>query len=158
MPFKVWSIGEEVFAADFNPYVQQQVVARFASAAARTSAITSPVLNQLTELDNRPGIVQYWTGSAWADIGGATFVQSGGQSITLNTFGQATITFPVSFGGGPLSFLAQVPYVSPTLIHVVGVQGTLSATACNVQATNAAGTPLGAVTIGVWWMATGPRP
>jgi hypothetical protein len=68
MPFKTWSIGEEVLASEFNPYVQQQVVARFASAAARTAAITSPVLNQVTMRDDRPGALERWTGSAWADI------------------------------------------------------------------------------------------
>jgi len=71
VPFKVWSIGEEVLAADFNSYVQSQVVSRFATAAARTAAITSPVLNQLTTLDNRPGITDFWNGSAWQAIGGA---------------------------------------------------------------------------------------
>lgn len=70
MPFKVWSVGEEVLASDFNPYLQQQVVARFATAAARTAAITSPVLNQLTIRDDLPGVVEYWTGAAWAIASG----------------------------------------------------------------------------------------
>jgi hypothetical protein len=68
MPFKVWSIGEEVLAADFNNYVQSQVVSRFASAAARTAAITAPTLNQLTMRDDRPGFIDRWSGTAWADL------------------------------------------------------------------------------------------
>jgi len=72
MPFKTWSVGEEVLASDFNPYLQQQVVARFASAAARSAAITSPVLNQVTSLDTVPGGVDYWNGSAWVPLVGAT--------------------------------------------------------------------------------------
>jgi hypothetical protein len=42
VPSKIWVVGEEVLAADFNQYVQEQVIAVFANAAARTSAITAP--------------------------------------------------------------------------------------------------------------------
>ena len=38
MPQKTWIIGEQVLAADFNTYVQTQVVARFATVAARDAA------------------------------------------------------------------------------------------------------------------------
>ena len=38
MAQKTWVVGEEVLAADFNTYVQNQVVARFATVAARDSA------------------------------------------------------------------------------------------------------------------------
>jgi hypothetical protein len=38
VPQKTWVVGEEVLAADFNTYVQNQVVPRFASVAARDAA------------------------------------------------------------------------------------------------------------------------
>ena len=38
MPQKTWVVGEEVLAADFNTYLQQQVAARFATVAARDAA------------------------------------------------------------------------------------------------------------------------
>lgn len=38
MPQKTWVVGEETLAADFNLFVQQQVVARFATVAARDAA------------------------------------------------------------------------------------------------------------------------
>jgi len=38
MPQKTWVIGEEVLATDFNAYVQNQVVPRFATVAARDAA------------------------------------------------------------------------------------------------------------------------
>jgi hypothetical protein len=38
MPQKTWAIGEEVLATDFNTYVQNQVVPRFATVAARDAA------------------------------------------------------------------------------------------------------------------------
>lgn len=58
---------EVAFAADTGRYLTGQSVARYSNAAARTAAITSPVLNQLTMLDDRPGVVQYWDGTVWAD-------------------------------------------------------------------------------------------
>lgn len=66
MAYKTFVAGEEALAADVNSYLMGQTVARFASAAARTAGLTAPVLNQLSMLDSNPGLVWYWTGSAWA--------------------------------------------------------------------------------------------
>jgi hypothetical protein len=65
VPFKTWVVGEEVLAADFNAYVQKQVVATFPNAAARTAAIPSPSAGMVTFLTDT-NQMQYWTGSAWA--------------------------------------------------------------------------------------------
>jgi hypothetical protein len=108
MPFKTWSIGEEVFASDFNPYVQQQVVARFASAATRSAAITAPVLNQLSMLDNRPGVVQFWNGSGWVDQGSAElFYNEITASVPISNTTAATSHLVAgggawTFDGGPV--------------------------------------------------------
>jgi hypothetical protein len=69
MGYKVFTAGEEALASDVNTLLMSQTVARFATAAARSAGLTAPVLNQLSVLDNRPGIVQYWNGSAWTDQG-----------------------------------------------------------------------------------------
>lgn len=47
---------------------RRQSVRRFANAAARTSdaAVLAPQLNSLSILDDQPGIIWYYTGSAWA--------------------------------------------------------------------------------------------
>jgi hypothetical protein len=42
-------------------------IPRFATAAARTTAMPSPSLNQVSMLDTRPGKIQWWTGTAWVD-------------------------------------------------------------------------------------------
>ena len=39
--FKVWTTGDLVNASDFNSYLQEQVIMRFANATARDSAVSS---------------------------------------------------------------------------------------------------------------------
>lgn len=65
MPQKLWVVGEEVLAADFNTYVQNQVVPRFATVAARDSAWPAATAG--------PGAmcVTYDTGTVWTVIGTA---------------------------------------------------------------------------------------
>jgi len=59
MPTKIWAVGEEVLAADFNDYVQEQVVATFPNAAARAAAITAPIPGMLTYLADVGRLEQY---------------------------------------------------------------------------------------------------
>jgi hypothetical protein len=44
------------------------VVQHFATAAARTSAVTAPILNQMTMLDSNPGRIDYWNGTIWTPL------------------------------------------------------------------------------------------
>jgi hypothetical protein len=92
MPYKVFVAGEEALAADANSYLMSQTVPRFTNAAQRTSQLTAPVLNQLSILDTLPGVVQYWNGAAWANVGELTTLRwyrfnpnlSAGLSTTVN--------------------------------------------------------------------------
>ena len=107
MPSKIWAVGEEVLAADFNDYVQEQVVATFPNAAARTAAIAAPLPGMLTYLADVGRLEQYtdkatpagWSrpwGEAWGRIGevtppnitltGVVFIP--GTSITIATAGR----------------------------------------------------------------------
>jgi hypothetical protein len=65
MPYKTWVAGEEVLAADFNAYLQEQVIATFPTAAARNTAITSPKEGMVTWVSdvNR---LDVWDGTQWA--------------------------------------------------------------------------------------------
>jgi hypothetical protein len=65
MGYKVFTAGEEALASDVNSLLMSQTVARFASASARSTQLTAPVLNQLSMLDSRPGGLDMWNGSAW---------------------------------------------------------------------------------------------
>jgi hypothetical protein len=65
MPQKTWVVGEEVLAADFNTYVQEQVVATFPNAAARDAALPAPTAGMVCYLtDSRMFLV--YTGAAWS--------------------------------------------------------------------------------------------
>lgn len=65
MPFKLWSVGEEVIASDFNPNVAQQIVAVFSNAAARAAGWTAPPQGALSELLDSPGALWTFIGTAW---------------------------------------------------------------------------------------------
>jgi len=66
--FKTFAVGEVLSAANVNGYLMQGVLV-FASAAARTSAITSPQEGQYSYLKDTNS-TEYYTGSAWVAIGG----------------------------------------------------------------------------------------
>jgi hypothetical protein len=152
MPYQVFTAGQEALATDVNSLLMSQTVARFASAAARTAAIASPVLNQLTMLDSRPGFTQYWNGSAWVDA--APRVQSGAGTSPVDNNGIVTITFPVAFSAVPVvvASYAQTGLVVPWRVNVA----TVSAASVLLRFYNEAGVVLG-INTPVWysWIAVG---
>ena len=68
--FKTFVTGEVLTAGDTNGYLMQGVNV-FASAAARTSAITSPQEGQMSYLKDTDA-TEYYTGSAWSAIPGSS--------------------------------------------------------------------------------------
>ena len=89
--FKTFTTGEVLTAADTNGYLMQGVLV-FASAAARTSAITSPQEGQMSFLKDTNS-TEYYDGAAWVAVGGATApsytaINAGGTALT----GASTIT------------------------------------------------------------------
>lgn len=100
MPFKTWVVGEEVLAADFNSYVQRQVVPTFSNAAARDAAITAPSEGMMCYLTD---VHKYYThtGTAWRDLVVAGKI-SGGITTSLPANSEATVamdTLEKSSGG-----------------------------------------------------------
>lgn len=67
--YKEFTTGDVLTAADANGYLASQVVMVFASAAARTSAIASPQEGMFSFLKDTNS-TEYYTGSAWAAVGG----------------------------------------------------------------------------------------
>jgi hypothetical protein len=101
MPFKVWAIGEEVLAADFQPYLQNQVVAAFPSTAARDAAITAPVLGQMAVITAAPFPVQVFDGTAWRNLG-APHVEARLLNVTINANAQGVINHVRPFTAPPI--------------------------------------------------------
>ena len=69
--YKEFTTGDVLTAADANGYLASQVVMVFASAAARTSAIASPQEGMISFLKDTNS-TEYYSGSAWVAIAGAT--------------------------------------------------------------------------------------
>lgn len=61
---KTWAIGEEVIAGDFNPFIADQIVAVYATAAARAADWPAPPVGALTYRTDA-GVYESWNGSAW---------------------------------------------------------------------------------------------
>jgi hypothetical protein len=68
--FKTFTTGDVLTAADTNGYLMQGVWV-FASAAARTSAVTSPQEGNMSYLSDTNS-VEYYSGSAWVAVGGSS--------------------------------------------------------------------------------------
>lgn len=67
MAYKTFANGFPLPASDLNNYLMNQSVIVFASAAARTSAIPTPVEGMLTYLEDT-NAYEGWTGAAWVNI------------------------------------------------------------------------------------------
>lgn len=98
MGFKIWAVGEEVLAADFNDYVQEQVVATFPNAAARTAAIPAPLPGMLSYLADVGRLEQYTdkaSPAGWYRAWG----QPWGEVFYSGNVGQAMTPGPVVIAG-----------------------------------------------------------
>lgn len=73
MPFKIWAVGEEVLAQDFNDYLGEQVIATFPNVAARDAAIVAPNIGQVVHVV-AVGL-QLFDGVGWVTIRGGQTVQ-----------------------------------------------------------------------------------
>jgi hypothetical protein len=70
MPHKVWQVGEEVLAADFNTYVQNQAVIQFPNVAARDTWASPPDGAVCVTLDN--GVVWQRNAGVWKTANAAS--------------------------------------------------------------------------------------
>jgi hypothetical protein len=84
--FKTFATGDVLTSGDTNGYLMQGVLV-FASAAARTSAITSPQEGQMSYLKDTNS-TEYYSGSAWTPVAGAS--SSGLTFISSTTFTNST--------------------------------------------------------------------
>jgi hypothetical protein len=111
--YKEFATGDVLTAADANGYLASQVVMVFASAAARTSAITSPQEGMISYLKDTNS-TEYYSGSAWVAIGGSSAsglslvktqaIGSGVSSVTVTgAFSSSYDNYLVTINGGVAS-------------------------------------------------------
>lgn len=82
--FKTFNTGDVLSAADVNGYLMQGVWV-FASAAARTSAVTSPQEGNMSYLSDTNSL-EYYSGSAWVPVDtGASPLTTKGDLYTYST-------------------------------------------------------------------------
>jgi len=154
MGYKVFTAGEEALASDVNSLLMSQTVARFASSAARSSALTAPVSGQLSILDSRAGVVQYWSGSAWLDV--FPFIQSGTLTGTTDANGDINLTFPTPFAATPLT-LASIGVVSAGNYAVVPQVLPISASTVRFRCLHQAAV-WAYQGVNIYWLALGAKP
>ena len=70
--YKNFNTGEVLTAGDVDNYLMEQTVMVFASAAARTSALTSVLAEGMISYLKDTNLTQYYDGAAWVNIGTTT--------------------------------------------------------------------------------------
>ena len=81
--FKVWTTGDLVNASDFNSYLQEQVIMRFADSSARDSAVSSAEEGMFCFLQDT-NTLQFYDGSSWTSFIGEGDITS---IVTASTSG-----------------------------------------------------------------------
>ena len=162
MARKVFQNGYPLPASDLNTYLMDQAVQTFASATARTAAISTPVKGMLSWLDD-VNKYQYYTGSAWADLVPAqaqtitdksanySIVAGDAYSLIRSTNAAITITIDnVLTAGQRIDF---VQYGSGQVTFAAGTGVTLNSADGNLKtAKQYAGVSVECVASGVYWL------
>ena len=107
--YKLFQTGDVPTAAQVNTYLNEQTVMVFASAAARTSALTSVLAEGMVSYLQDTNAVEVYNGSAWVGVSGAGDV----------TEVQAGTGISVASGTGP------IPVVTNTMATAVDAKGDL---------------------------------
>jgi hypothetical protein len=83
--YKLYATGDVLSATDVNNYIQEQTVMVFASAAARTSALTAVLAEGMMSYLQDTNAVQVYNGSAWVAVGGSSPLTTKGDLYGFST-------------------------------------------------------------------------
>jgi hypothetical protein len=119
--YKQWVAGEQLTAANFQSYFQDQTVMVFASSAARGSALTGVVSEGMVSYLQDVNALQVYNGSSWGAVTPDVPTASPGTAgiVFGRTFGSADSSYTVALGhsaGG--SARANASYIGNTGIGV----------------------------------------
>jgi hypothetical protein len=94
MPYTTVAAGAAILAATWNTNVRDQVISKFASAAARDAAITSPAEGMCAYLDDLNRVTVY-DGTSWKTMYGlVALVATRTTDMTINNASTTAITWP----------------------------------------------------------------
>lgn len=151
--FKVWTTGDLVNASDFNSYLQEQVIGRFANASARDSAISSPEEGMFAFLLDT-NVLTVYDSSNWVsfigegDITGVTITTastsglSGGATATSGAFSSTLTVDPSQLTDGTG---ITVDVANDLLILEDATDNTVKKVNPNQIATSGGGTSVGLI-------------
>lgn len=74
--YKLFSTGDVLSASDVNTYLQQQTVMVFASAAARTTALSGVLAEGMVSYLKDTDVVEIYTGAAWVSLDDPNAIQN----------------------------------------------------------------------------------
>ena len=99
--YKLFNTGDVLTAAQVNTYLQEQAVMRFASAAARTTALASVLAEGMVSYLQDTDAVEVYNGTAWVSIG------SSGDITGVTTGNDSGLTGGVTSGTADLKLKLQ---------------------------------------------------
>ena len=159
IPYKNFSTGDVVTAADFVSYVTQQVIATFTNTTTRDSSITSPTEGQFAFTEDTDTL-WYYSGSAWvatslaADItdvltGSNSSLEGGGSSGSISlsvdvdnsTSATATAADYVLISDTDDSNATKKALISDITALAGDIQGITTAADSGIQGGATSGTP-----------------
>lgn len=124
--------GEVLTAANVQDYLMDQSVMTFASAAARTAALTSPTEGMVSYLSD-DNILQVYTGSSWVTIAddnglpvanggtGATTVAAAQDALRVGYTAVSPSSVDISGGTSSVTSVGRVSFTGVTSISLNGV-------------------------------------
>ena len=91
--YKLYLTGDVLSATDVNEYLQQQTVMVFASAAARTSALSAVLAEGMISYLQDTNAVEAYNGSAWVAVGAASGAPASATSSGTATTSTSSATY-----------------------------------------------------------------